>query len=400
MNKKKIVTDVILNIAASAIPIFVLQFIILPVIASMIDSGSYGRMLTIVSLINLSAASMGNILNNSRLISFKKYEESELEGDFNILLLVLTIINVIIVIFGVWYYEKAFNLVNIILVLSASILLLLNGYGVVEFRIKLNYKNILFNEICLVIGYLLGSVLFIITGYWQLIYLCGFAFSFIYIKKKTTIFTEEFHKTELFNKTAKQTLFLLVSGLLLNAAVYIDRLLLYPLLGGTAVSIFYTATILGKTVSLAIQPASGVLLSYFAQMKKLNNKYFVLFCGTSFGIGIIGYIIVILISRPVLSFLYPQFVNEALEYIYIATLAIMINIVCGVVNPAVLKFCSSKWQLAINLSYLFIYVGSTVILMNFYGLMGFCIGILIANSIKLLLMLIIFYFVYMRAEIN
>ena len=175
---------------------------------------------------------------------------------------------------------------------------------------------------------------------------------------------------------------------------------MYPLLGGTAVSIFYTATILGKTVSLAIQPASGVLLSYFAQMKKLNNKYFVLFCGTSFGIGIIGYIIVILISRPVLSFLYPQFVNEALEYIYIATLAIMINIVCGVVNPAVLKFCSSKWQLAINLSYLFIYVGSTVILMNFYGLMGFCIGILIANSIKLLLMLIIFYFVYMRAEIN
>ena len=290
MNKRKIVSDITLNILASVIPIFVLQFLALPLVASKIDSDSYGQLLTIVGLMNLSAATLGNVLNNSRLINYKKYEELKIEGDFNILLGVFFIINICIMFLGLWYYEKIFNMVNIFLIMFASIFLLADGYGRVEFRIKLNFKYILMDSIFLMIGYGIGLIIFMISGYWRFIYLCGFVSSFLFVFNKTTIFRESFRKTALFKETTSQTRLLLISGLLLGTATYVDRLLLYPLLGGAAVSIYYTATILGKTISLFVQPIAGVILSYLAQLKKLENNNFYILLVASMIVGGIGYV--------------------------------------------------------------------------------------------------------------
>lgn len=113
MNKRKIISDITLNILASVGPIFVLQFLILPLVASKINSDSYGQLLTIVGLMNLSAATLGNVLNNSRLINYKKYEELNIEGDFNIILKVFFINNICVMLLGLWYYEKTFNMLNI-----------------------------------------------------------------------------------------------------------------------------------------------------------------------------------------------------------------------------------------------------------------------------------------------
>ena len=69
MNKgKKIVFDMFLNIVATAIPTFVLQLIILPLISGKMESQNYGLLVTILALLKIVPSTMGNVLNNIRLL--------------------------------------------------------------------------------------------------------------------------------------------------------------------------------------------------------------------------------------------------------------------------------------------------------------------------------------------
>ena len=47
--------------------------------------------------------------------------------------------------------------------------------------------------------------------------------------------------------------------------LYLDRLLLLPILGGSAVSVYTVASFAGKSLGVLMTPMAGVLLSYYAQ---------------------------------------------------------------------------------------------------------------------------------------
>lgn len=370
---------------------FALTFLILPQIASQIDADSYGQIIAIVAFMNLSASTFGSVLNNLRLIRFKEYRDLNIKGDFSIILVISIIANVILMIAGLLYYGKNLQTLTLAIVLFSSIFLLIKTYAGVEFRIKLNFKNILLESIFLFLGYLIGFILFILTGHWVFIYLCGFGFSLLFILKKTNILREPLKKTLVFKATATQAIILLISGFLVSLGAYIDKLIIFPMLGGAAVSIYYTATILGKTIALVMGPITGVLLSYLAQMKKFSNHNFKLLLFISTIVGIIGYWGVIIISEPLLTIIYPQYVTEALKYIQITTLSIILTIVSNVINSVLLKFCNAKWQLLINIIYMAVYISASMGLLILYGLLGFCIGILIASFIKLILTIVVYY---------
>lgn len=389
--KKRIISDIILNMFASFIPIFALQFLILPQVASKVSAESYGQILSIVAFMNLSVSAFGSALSNSRLIHFKKYEELKIQGDFNILLVVSIIGNVIIMIAGLLYYGKSLQLVSLGLILLSSILFLLKTYLSVEFRIRLNFKYILLNSVLLFLGYLIGFILFLFTGFWIIIYLCGFGLSVIFIVSKTEIWKESFIKSPLFKSTAVDTIMLFGSGIMVSLGIYIDKLIIFPLIGGIAVSIYYTASILGKTIALVIGPITSVLLSYLAQMKTFSKHNFKLLLLISSILGIIGYWIVLLLSKPFLTIVYPQFVDEALKYIPITTSSIIIIIIGNVLNPVLLKFCSPKWQIFTNGVYMLVYIPISVWLLNMYGLIGFCYGALFAAVVKIGIMITVYY---------
>jgi len=94
--KKKIFFDVILNMVATFIPMFALQFIILPQVALKISADSYGQLLAITAFMYLSASTFGSVLNNSKLIHYKRYEELNIQGDFNIVLSIFLVSNIIV----------------------------------------------------------------------------------------------------------------------------------------------------------------------------------------------------------------------------------------------------------------------------------------------------------------
>ena len=388
--KKKIFFDMALNIFATAIPTFALQLIILPILACSMPDAKYGLLVTILAILNVVPSTMGNVLNNIRLLYNNDYIENGYEGDFNVILLLLTGINLIIVSGFLFLYERPFSCISLFLTLLASVIWIMKEYFIVAFRIKIDYIAIMNNNLLQVVGYGLGYLLYRITNRWQFIYLIGYAISLIYIFTHCSIWKEKFVITPLFKNTTWQTILLLVSNLLNRIITYADKILIFPILGGSVVSVYYAATIFGKVVSLMITPINSVVLTYLAKVKKKKDDMF----SSSFILGLIvcalGYIICIVISRPVLTILYPQYVDEAMKYIFITTGTTVVYALISIVNPFILKFFDMKWQIRINGGTVVLYILLCMGLLKIWGLYGFCIGALLTNLFKLIFMLAVY----------
>ena len=156
----KILFDMCLNIGASGAPIAVLQLIISPYLASHISSEEYGLMITLYSLWVVISNSLGNVLNNIRLLRSTEYEEEGLKGDFPFLLRNFTAINFIVILIGTLFYIKELNVVYLFFSIIISALILFKAYFEVGFRIKLDYVSILNNGILQCLGFMLGLAFF------------------------------------------------------------------------------------------------------------------------------------------------------------------------------------------------------------------------------------------------
>ena len=74
---KKIILDMIINVVASFIPVFLLQLLIHPMLAKHISQEQYGDMITTISVIMVISGSLGNVLNNVRLLLNDIYENEK-----------------------------------------------------------------------------------------------------------------------------------------------------------------------------------------------------------------------------------------------------------------------------------------------------------------------------------
>ncbi|ALC86485.1 hypothetical protein AM499_12105 [Bacillus sp. FJAT-22090] len=398
MNKKKFLYDSIINLFSSAMPLLILQLVSLPTIAKKLSSSDYGLIVTIISLFTIISFPLGNVLNNVRLLMEREYKKRNIIGDFNILLLVSTLISLIVITATTLIIDKKITIINFILLIMITILNLLKEYYIVSFRLNLNYKGIFINNILLSIGYLVGTYIFYISGYWQVIFLMGLFFSTIYIFKNSDLPKEKYRRTTLFKKVTLKSITLYISSFLKISTTYLDKILLFPLLGSAAVSVYYTADILGKIITMMINPINTVILSYLVKIEKINLKKFIsMFC-VSFVVGSVGYIITIVISPAVLKFLYPEWASEALNLIYITTASAVINVFNSVLNPFNLRFNNIKWQIIINAINLGVYIGAAYYFFLDYGLIGFSFGILIANIFKFVMQFMLFTLSYYHAH--
>ena len=389
-NKKiRLVLDMGLNIFAVGFPVAMLQLIVYPFISRKTDTDSYGLMITMYSAWMVLSNSLGNVLNNIRLLHQNEYEEKNITGDFNILLRRWEVINLTVVLILTLYYVQRFNITDIIFSLLIATFVLLKAYLEVGFRIKLNYRSILMNGLLQGAGFLLGTLVFSVTGIWQFVFLFGFLFSMTYSAVRTKLLREPCIRTELYGIVSKNTIQYTIATFSNSMMSYADKMVLYPLMGGHAVSVYYTATILGKIVSMLTGPITSVVLSYISKWNQKNRNIFskVLFSGAL--LAVLGYFVTLFISRPVIAFLFPQWVQEVMKLLPFTTAAIVIQALNAFLNPFVLKFYDIKWQIVINVSSAGIYFVGALVLWNFYGIIGFCIGTICGQFIKTVIMVVL-----------
>lgn len=395
--KNGFLKNIILNIMASSLPIVLLQIVLLPLLSRNMGAGEYGLVVTVISVLNVIPSTLGNSLNNIRLLHRNDYKENEVKGDFSIIFFRNSIIVLLSVILLCTYYFKkdfygASKEIHLFLIAFLALVWMGKEYLIVAFYASLWYDKILISNFLLSVGYIVGYFFYVVTSYWESIYIVGYIFSLIYIIKNSSLWKEPFIKTELFYHINKDYIIYVASCMISRLITYSDKMLLYPLLGGEQVTIYYVATLTGKVILLVITPISNVIFSYLTKAKHKNRERFFMALKLGSVMCIIGYFLCMCISKPILTLIYPAYAERAVNYVFITVGTTMIRVFEGIVNPFILCFVTMKWQIIINLFTLIIYVGVSFILLYFMELYGFCIGAFIAELAKLFLMLMIYRF--------
>ena len=198
-------------------------------------------------------------------------------------------------------------------------------------------------------------------------------------------YKETLKTTALLRSTASAYLQLAFVNLISNLLMYADRIIIYPILGPDSVSYYSTAAFFGKSAGIVMTPIAGVLLSYFSQKNfKASRKLFMLVNGLSLGCLVVFQLGCWLAAPWATKLLYPTLYDQSLPYIFWANLGAVINIAGNMAQPMLLKSCSTKYLMAIQILYGIAYAACSAWLLPIYGLMGFCAATILANLIRLL----------------
>lgn len=390
MIKKKFVTDVILNIIASLLLTSILQIIVLPVISARVYQDTFGEILTLQGISNAIGVMFGASLNNILLIKANSYDNQSLTATFSRLFRSSIIYATILSFPLLLFFGKEQGVVIALLMIVYTIGILIRSYLTVYYRINLEYKKILLHVIITSLGYLLGIVIFFINGEWISIYLIGELFSVLYlfytIRPKFLIR----QKDGIFFQIRKDFSNFFISSMLTNVLLYLDRLLINPILGASDVAVFFAASVVGKLIGIVMQPLSGVILSYISiDITEKPSKVFKYSLGISSGIGILFFFGAYFATPFLLKVLYPDLFLEALPLYVLCNLIAVLNMISTIIQPLSLKFCPTYWQARIQIIYFICFFTLSLTFLYFYGLYGFIIGNIVSQILRLIVIIFV-----------
>lgn len=378
----------LINLVGTGLPLIALQLIVYPIVARTIDADAYGRMQSLISVIFLISGTIGGALSTTRLIHQYDYQERNSIGDFSILNIASVSIVAVATPIVISIYLGEIVIYELVLITLISILNYTELYFEVGLRLQLNYRKIFINKLIGAVGYLIGFFIFRVVLDWHYIFIIAYLLQTLYCMKSTNLIHEPLIRTNEFSDTARSYGSITLASAFNKSLTYFDKILLHPLMGGEAVSVYYAANIFGKLVLQVLEPITNVVLSYLSAEKKVSRSVW----GLTIPIGVsfcaVMYVFCLLVSRFVLSILYPQFVDEAMKLIPISTLSLCVSSFVNIIHPLALKSIKTNRQIIISGAGLLCYVVLALTLYKPYGLMGCCIALLISYIVKLGLILL------------
>ena len=148
------------------------------------------------------------------------------------------------------------------------------------------------------------------------------------------------------------------------------------------VSVYQSASIMGRLFSLAVSPIRAVMLSYIAKMRGFSKKNFVFICVACVALAILGYGICVVVCPYIVRLLYPQWAEQSISILPYTLVAAMIALVNTILKSFVLCFCKKGLLLTINAGGVAIYVLSAwLYFVPVYGLVGLCYSVILGRAI-------------------
>lgn len=379
INKKNIAKDFLLNVISNALPVIALQLIVQPYLALKLGADENGVFITVMSLLHFVVMLLGATLHTTRLLVDNKYRENGEQGDFNIGLLFLCLPCFLFTTIGCFII--GLSVVDTMIVSILSIIWMAKDYAIVEYRLRINYSRILMNNTICSLGYIIGIFFFSIWPFWYVIILSGTLLSFIYTILSTSIFTEPFFLTNQFKSTAKSFGILFITESMKVFVLNFDRFVIFAMMSGAAVSIYYSASIMGKLISMVSVPIGNVVLSYLVNVKSINKSIYNQIVLIIIGIGLFTYFISITVSPYLLEILYPEWADQSKKLILLTCGVSFFELVRQLIGPFIIRFCDLNFQPKIYGIYAILYIIVGTLSLKFFDLIGFTISYLFISAI-------------------
>lgn len=391
--KKKIFFDFAINIISNLVLIAIIQLLILPILSRDVTTKVFGEIVSIYGFSNVITTFLGNTLNNIRLITSDKEKP-----DFFSLSFITNIVSFLLIFILSFIYGRNLSVANIIIFSISTMLTNNRIYSSVFYRKQLKFIGLLYMNLSVVAGYLLGMFLLNQIGgsYWSLIFLIGEIIGHVYLFLSNNEIVYEFKTADLKkldHRITKKFINLSFANLIANVLNYLDRFMILPILGAVSMSTFYAASSISKIIAMLVTPMTNVLLSYIAKDDyKIKRKKLLLITMYLFVAFIPMYFIVNYVSVFLINILYPSLANQSLPLVPIITIGILFNVIGNIINTFLLKLYKLFYQNVIQVSYGAIYVFLAIILSLNYGIIGFSVAYVIAMVLKLLFQMSIIIF--------
>jgi O-antigen/teichoic acid export membrane protein len=381
---KALLTDSMWSIAGLMLMNVVVQFIVYPVWNNRLGSEEYGNILYLISIMNIIAISVGSACNYARMTESATKETKNI--NYTLILIISSIVTIPVIFLVGKFAGVAMTQLETVLFLVLTVLTMWRFYADVEYRLHLNYKGYFIYYLVISIGYLLGIFAFNITGLWALALIPGEIAGLVAvllkgsILKKNTVFEKE-----AFISVFKVVIVLIVTDIISNLVFNGDRLVLKIFIDGTAVTSYYIASLLGKTMSLISTPLNSVIIGYLAKYKgTLNVKMMNIVTAASLAAVLIGTFLCTIASHILIYILYPQNYMEVRQFFIIANMSQVFYFVTNVITVVLLRFSKARYQLYINVVYAVAFIAVCIPVTMFGGNMwAFCVALLIVCILRM-----------------
>jgi O-antigen/teichoic acid export membrane protein len=366
----------------------VIQFVLYPGFQRYMGTESFGRVLSLLSIISIMSCTFGVAANYSRMLV--KTKKIECKGDYNIFLLGVCVLCIPVSIAGlVWLGDGSVLMFVGFLVLMA--VTVLRYYSDVEFRLNVNYRGFLLYYVLISVGYVVGLLLYPITKSWIIAMLIGEVAAVLFVFFKGALYEKPyFEKSDYFKDNMKSVIILSLTEFIAAVILNADRLMLQAIVGGVAVTIFYVATLVGKMISLVSMPLNGVIMGHLAKYEgKLAPKTFLKLCVGVILLGMVLNVLCVGVSIVFVLVLYPDLYNDVKPYLLVTNAGQIYYFLSNTLTVVLLRFTDEKYQLYINIVYMAVFVVFAVPMTFLWHIWGMAWALLIVNLIKIVAIMVV-----------
>ena len=359
----------------------VMQVLIYPRMTVLMGAESWGVVLTIISAASIVATSFGTGANYSRMVVSTK--QTEVAGDYNIFLAWVAAGSLVVSLFTMFVVGDV-SLSAYIGIFCLMVAMTLRYFSDVEYRLHVNYRGLMVYYFIITAGYVAGLALYPVLHSWALTLVLGELLGTVWVAVRGSIYDRPlFRKSPHFKENIRSMMTLSGAYLLTNLVLFSDRILLLIFEGGTAVTVFYTATLVGKIVSLLTAPLNGVITGHLAKYKgKITRKAIGKLAIALIGIGVVVTAASTLVSMVFVKLMYAELYDEASQYFLVANAGQIVYFISETFLVVLLRYTKENLQLKINSVYAVLFYAVGIPSVMFFGTMGLGVSILIVNVIR------------------
>ena len=367
-----------------------LQIVVFPLLARLFGESGYGEIQYLSAYLNIFSLSVGAAATLARM-TVPLDRRLECNGDFHWILIVASLLGAPVILLicrfgGVWM-----DTVTAVCYYLLFVLMMLRSYVDVSYKLTLRYRRYFIFYCCVGAGYALGVWLVLKTRIWPLALLPGelFGVMFAYIADGT-LRRRALRPSPLFGTAAKAMLLLCLSEGLSYLIANADRLILKFLIGASAVTVYYLATLLGKTMTLITIPLGGVLIGYLTRYEGRLSRRAVkwMLLGSLLCVAVFTCLCV-LGGYVMLWLLYPAEFDAVRPFLLVGSLSEVIFFTANILSVILVRFAKKSYQVIINGSFAACFFGIGIPATLYGGLWGFALAIVAANALRWLLCILL-----------
>lgn len=364
----------------------VLQIVVTPLLNRLMGAEQLGNLLYITGLVAIICPSVGQALNTSRLVVRRDCEVTN--GDYDWLLLLFGVIGSFVAL--VMSRNSITNMAMAAGVFIMFMLTVFRYYGDVEYRLNLNYRRYFIYYLLIGIGYLAGFGIYYVTGQWVWIYLTGEGAALVFVGITGKVFYNFWNRSRFFSTALSRGFFLMLSYLVTNTTLNIDRLVIRQVLGNEQVTWYYVTSLIGKTLVLLIAPINTIVISYLTKRKERLTRLQYGKAALAGGIVSFVFFLACQVGTPLFVWLFYRNLYDSVKGIVtVVNLAQILGLYSAFLFILVLTFTDERWQLGIQLAHFVILLAVSIPAAKIYGLEGFAYASLGANILRVAAVIIL-----------